>query len=140
MTLEKFRIIHSTLIEQYQYIEFNLEGIYAAVSGKDFVSGLEDVETSNIGKLILEIKKIEAQDNTTIISVELYNRIEQARIRRNFWCHNCYVDMLFNGKGDPKKEEDIRTLMNDLREAEDLRNVLQEIKLPLMRNNPPKLF
>ena len=128
MKLEEFRIKHSLLIENYQFIEHHLEGIYTTISGKDFLSALEDVELSNISKLVSEIQKIERHNNISVIPVELYNRIDESRLRRNFWCHNCYVDMTFKLNGDPKKEKDISALNRDLREAEELREILFEIK------------
>ena len=45
MDIKEFRIAHSTIMEQYQFIERELEGIYAALSGKHFYFGLKDVET-----------------------------------------------------------------------------------------------
>ena len=128
MKLEEFRIKHSLLIENYQFIEHHLEGIYAAISGKNFISALDDVELSNVGKLVFEIRKIENQSNISVIPIEVYNRIDESRLRRNYWCHNCYVDMTFKLNGDPKKEKDISALNRDLREAEELREILFEIK------------
>lgn len=135
MNRSEFRIVHSTLIEHYQYIEHHLEGIYAAISGKPLVYGLEDVEESTIGNIVCEIKKIETKQNVSIIPNEVYDRLENARLKRNFWCHNCYVDMLFKLNGDPKKDADIKMLSTDLREAEDLREVLYQIKIPLITGN-----
>ena len=40
MDLIEFRIAHSTLMEHYQFIERELEGIYAALSRKSFCMGL----------------------------------------------------------------------------------------------------
>lgn len=51
MNLEEFRIAHSTLMEHYQFVERELEGIYAALSGKPFYFGLMDVEKFGISKL-----------------------------------------------------------------------------------------
>ncbi len=48
MNIDKFRIMHSTIIEHYQFIEHHLEGIYATLCEKNFLLGLEDVEKSNI--------------------------------------------------------------------------------------------
>ena len=127
MTIDEFRIKHSTLIEQYQFIEFRLKGIYAVVSGKNFFEGLDDVEESNMGKLIIEIKKFDSQRNVPVIAADLYDRIESVRLKRNYWSHNCYTSMAFKTNGDPKNEEKIKELKKDLREAEDLRNILYEI-------------
>ena len=61
MTLEKFRILHSTLVEHYQFIEAHLEGIYAAVSGKTLLEGLKDVEKDSIHRILKAIKKAEKE-------------------------------------------------------------------------------
>src|SRR5574344_199647 len=117
MTEEKFRIIYSTLIEQYQFIEFHLEGIYAFISDKGFAHGLEDVEKSSISRVIKENKKNHAVKE--IFSKEEYIRLDNINKRRNFWIHNCYVDLEFDNKVClPKHKEVIQRLLNDLREAE----------------------
>lgn len=122
MTLEKFRISHSTLIEHYQFIEAHLEGIYAAISGKPLLEGLADVEKYNINRILNAIKKIESEKSITVFTEEEYTQIQNVLQRRNFWCHNCYYDMTFDIKtGGPKKEGDIQALLNDLSEAETLR-------------------
>ena len=54
MTQEKFRIMHSELIEHYQFIEMHLEAICAYLSDKSFMQGLEDVEKSNISHIVRE--------------------------------------------------------------------------------------
>ena len=128
MRLEEFRIKHSTLIENYQFIEQQLKGIYAAISGNEFLSALEDVELSNVRKLVVGIQEIENQNNISVIPVEVYNRIDESRLRRNYWCHSCYFKMAFKLNGDPKYEKDINILKKDLREAEELREILFQIK------------
>lgn len=133
MTLDKFRIMHSELIEHYQFIEMHLEGIYACLSGKPFVEGLEDVATSNITQLVHEIKRLEKEKIISAIPAGYYDRIEVMRLRRNFWCHDCYTKMVFDSKTEaPKKEKDRKSLIDDLYEAENLREELFQIKLGLM--------
>ena len=55
MTLEEYRIRHSILIEQYQWIEFDLEGLYAAVSDEPFCEALREIEKDSIGGVVREI-------------------------------------------------------------------------------------
>lgn len=59
MDLQQFRIAHSTVMEHYQFIERELEGIYAALSGKSFYYGLMDVETFSISKVIRMVQEQE---------------------------------------------------------------------------------
>lgn len=140
MTMEKFRMMHSLLIEHYQYIEHHLEGIYALLCGKSFLAGLEEVETSTINRLIQEIKRLEHENGVSIISVSDYEKLEYIRKRRNFWCHNCYVDMVVDVKtGNPKSADFIKTLIADVRDAEQLRENLFQIKRMNMANHPIEL-
>ena len=125
MNLEKFRITHSTLIEHYQYIEAHLEGIYAALSGKNLMDGLRDVEKDSLYRIITEIKKIECKKNISVFTDEEYEQMNLIVQKRNFWCHNCYYDMIFDRKtGAPQKVEDIKNMLLDLHNAEDLREKL----------------
>ena len=59
MTLEQYRIRHSMLIEQYQWIEFDLEGLYAAISDDPFCVALQEIEKDSIGGIVREIRKME---------------------------------------------------------------------------------
>ena len=127
--LQTFRITHSTLIEHYQFIEAHLEGIYAVLSGKDFLSGLQDVEKNSLRHIVKEIKKIDA----SVFTGEEYEQLDRVFERRNFWCHNCYYDLVFDRKTQgPKKLEDVEKMYADLREAEDLRDELFAKKKRLM--------
>ncbi|MBO5774066.1 MAG: hypothetical protein J6R44_04455 [Clostridia bacterium] len=132
MTLEQFRQMHSILIEHYQFIEMHLEGIYAFVCGREFLSGLEEVEKSNMGKISFEIKRIEKERGIEIIPTNLDKRIDEAIRRRNYWCHNCYTDMIFKTNGDPKKESDVNAMIADYQEARELREILFGIKGQLL--------
>lgn len=134
MTLEKFRTIHSTLIEHYQFIEAHLEGIYAAASEKGLLKGLEDVEQDSINRIIYEIKNVEKEKSLPLFTNEEYSKIHRVSQRRNFWCHNCYFDLAFDSKtGGLKKAEDVKQMMNDLCEAEELREFLFFKKLDLLK-------
>ena len=49
MTLDEYRIKHSTLIEQYQWIEFDLEALYAFISDEPFHVAIQEIEKDAIG-------------------------------------------------------------------------------------------
>ena len=132
MKLDAFRKDHSTIIEHYQYIEHHLEGIYASVCGKSFCSGLKDVEKSSLHQLISEIKHAESQSTTPILSPDEYEAFERIRLRRNYWCHECYVDMVVDRKTNALREKYVHLLAEDLRDAEFWRTLLFEKKKQLM--------
>lgn len=127
--MDKFRILHSMTIEHYQFIEFHLEGIYALMCGKCFSAGLEDVEHDAIGRLLAQIKHIEKETQIEILPKPMYERLKQIRVRRNFWCHNCYIDMRFDQKtGAPK---DPKLLSDDFLEAEEVRGTVYQLFMEL---------
>jgi hypothetical protein len=134
MTLEEFRITHSTLIEHYQFIEAHLEGIYAAISGKSFHEGIKDVEKDSLSGVIREIREVEREKGITVLSADTYNRLRQMVERRNFWCHCCYFDLVFDRKtGGPAKVRDVHQLFEDLRTAETWREQLFQTKIELLK-------
>lgn len=141
MTLENFRLNHSTLIEHYQYIEAHLEGIYATISGKNLLEGLKDVERSNFKHIISKIKTLESKEKINIFTEEEYEYLNKVFQKRNFWCHNCYYDIVFDRKtGGPKKPEDVQMLIKDLQEAEQLREKLFNKKIKLSKNSNSLLY
>ena len=84
MTLEEYRIRHSMLIEQYQWIEFDLEALYAAISDEPFCKALREIEKDSIGGVAREIRKIEKEQNVIVFSEEEYQQLDLLRERRNF--------------------------------------------------------
>lgn len=134
MDLKEFRISHSTVMEHYQFIEHELEGIYAALSGKPFYIGLKDVEKFNISKMIQLVQEQEKIHNQKMISDAEYEDLKFICQRRNFWTHNCYTEMIFNRKtGGPKKETGIQQLYDDIRTAKQMRELLFNKKIELLQ-------
>ena len=134
MTLEQFRLLHSTLIEHYQFIEAHLEGIYAAVSDKPFSIGVQEVERDSLGGVVREIRELEREKDIRILSEEQYAQLRQIIERRNFWCHCCYFEMPFDSAtGGPAKVRDVQQLFADLETAAQWRDQLMQKKLGLLK-------
>lgn len=135
MELKEFRIAHSTLIEHYQFIEAHLEGIYAAISGRNFVDAVTEVEKYSISGVIREIKEVEKEKNIQVFSEGEYKQLRQIIERRNFWCHCCYFEMAFDHQtGGPAKVRDVQVLFEDLKTAEDWRKQLFDRKIDLLKS------
>ena len=134
MDLNEFRIAHSILMEHYQFIEMHLEGIYAALTGRSFYAGLKEVERYSINKIITMIQEQEKIHNKKVISNSEYEDLKYIYQRRNFWTHDCYTGMVFDRKTEgPKKETDIRQMIQDTIAAEQMRDPLFEKKIKLMK-------
>ena len=134
MTLEEYRIRHSMLIEQYQLIEFDLKGLYAAISGEEFCKAIREIEKDPIGGIVREIRKIEKY--ITVFSEEEYQELDILRERRNFWSHACYTDA-YDKTGVPKNA---KSLLGDLRKAETFLEQLREKKSTYMAKNREKIM
>ena len=133
MVLNEFRILHSTLIEHYQFIEAYLESIYASVSDKPFVIGLQEVEKDSLGGVVREIQDLEREKKIKIFTEDEYNHLRGIIERRNFWCHCCYFEMAFDRKtGGPAKARDVLTLFEDMKTAEQWREQLFQKKIDLL--------
>ena len=139
MVLKEFRITHSTLIEHYQFIEAHLEGIYAAISDKPFFLGLQEVERDSLGGVIREIKDLEREKKIKIFSEEEHAALRKIVERRNYWCHCCYCDMAFDLQtGGPAKVQDVQKLFEDMKTAEQWRDMLFRKKVKLLKEKTQK--
>ncbi|MDE5803896.1 MAG: hypothetical protein K2I22_13390 [Lachnospiraceae bacterium] len=135
MNLEEFRIAHSTLMEHYQFVERELEGIYAALSGKHFYFGLMDVEKFSISKVIQMVQEQEKIHDKRVITDAEYEDLKAICQRRNFWTHDCYTKLVFDRKtGGPKRVIDVEQLYDDIRTAEQMRELLFDKKIELFNN------
>ena len=136
MTLEEYRIRHSMLIEQYQWIEFDLEGLCAAISDEPFCEVIREIERDSIGGVVREIKRIEKEKNVTIFSEDEYQELDMLRERRNFWSHACYTEAYDKNTGAPRNAQMLST---DLEKAESLLKRLRKIKKVHMDKNREKI-
>lgn len=135
MDLDEFRIKHSELIEHYQFIEYHLKCILAALQEeKPFLVGMQDVEKDTIWRLIGQICSIQEESDKTFLTKEECEQIRAICPRRNVWVHACCVDLAFDSKTKGLKyQRDIKHMLEDLAEAKRLRDYLFEKKIPLLK-------
>lgn len=133
MNLFDFRVMHSTLLEHYQFIEFHLEGICAALGKKPFADTLEDVEKHSLGRLVQVVRRLEGGRRAPGLSSGVYDELNKICADRNFWSHCCYTELDFDPKtGGLKRQEDRQRLSGDLRRAEEMRELLYRQKVEIM--------
>lgn len=113
MDRNKFKLIHSELIQQVQCVENNLRIIYAAMHKGDYKSNLMAVEKMNLGKIARELETLDKSDNMPEFSEKEYNTIDEIREIRNYWCHQCYLDFVYI-QDDNEREKAFQKIANKL--------------------------
>ena len=93
MTRDDFKILHSELIMYCQCIEFDLKRIYSGMSTGDFNDNMDMLETSNLGRTLTKLKRLDYSDgNVHIVSQKMlfatykkeYNKIAHPRFVPSF--------------------------------------------------------
>ena len=115
MASEKFCLRYAYIMEQYQFIEEFLERLYAAISDKPYVKGLQDVDKAPLPTIIKAIHKLEKEQNITVFTIDEYEELSQVIQRRNFWSHECFTKLTFAKNGALKKPEDRLQMEQDVR-------------------------
>lgn len=95
MTRERFKLIHSELIQQVQCIEYNLKVIYAAMRKGNFNANLQSLNKANLGKIARELEDLDYSDDCPELSEGDYDTIDEIRNIRNYWCHQCYLNFVY---------------------------------------------
>ena len=105
MNRDTFKLIHSELIQQVQCIEFNLRRIYAAMCEGKFEDNYRTLENCSLGKITKELKKLDCSDDLPELSEEDYKVINDIRVIRNYWCHQCYLDFVYINNEQERERE-----------------------------------
>ena len=122
---DQFRVNHSKLIEQYQLIEFHLEGLFAIMqdNGTNFEELAKRVENDAMGELIRKVKFLSVKLNfENILNKELFNALYKIRDDRNYYCHENYLI----DKNDSYKVNRKTTIEQDLNYVTNVNKELKE--------------
>ena len=92
MDNKEFRIYHSKLIEQYQFIEWHLEGIFGLLENGDFEELTHRVENDAMGELIRKVRfLVKEYKYNDIITKNDFESLDKIRDDRNYYCHENYL-------------------------------------------------
>lgn len=138
MTKQEFQILHSQIIEHFQLIEFNLKRICAQIQShtfQDFLNNFSEYETDSMGQALNELKKLEKETGKTGITEADFKDLDEARKLRNYWCHQCFEDIVFSAGKNPcvRNTYKAKKTMEDCQFAEQLDYRVQEIYRGLIR-------
>lgn len=131
-TINRFKLLHSEIILYYQCIEFDLRRIYSAMSSEDFYDSMDELSDKNWGVLLNRLEELDYSDDDPFFSEEEYNQLDKMRTRRNYWCHQCYLDFIYiqdDWKQESKLQSLTRQLEKEHNQAYTLHRKMQEIYL-----------
>lgn len=129
MEIEVFRVNHSRIIEQYQLIEWHLEGIFGLLEQGDFEELTHRVENDTMGELIRKVRFLIKENNVSLLSKEDFSILDDIRDDRNYWCHSCFLDVNDN----PVKYGEIaKRLLSNLDKVIGMNDKLEEVFKELM--------
>lgn len=115
MNKDTFKMIHSDLIQQVQCIEFDLRRIYAVMCEGKFEDNYRALENCSLGKITKELKKLDYSDDFPELSEEDYKMINDIRVIRNYWCHQCYLDFVYINN-DRQREREFQKIAKRLQQ------------------------
>ena len=91
MTFQEFQILHSETIGYFQLIESDLKWIYSLMHKGNIGENYDSLDKRNLGF----IKELDYSTGTPFISKDDYNFLNQMREKRNYWCHQAYIDFIY---------------------------------------------
>lgn len=129
MEIEVFRVNHSRIIEQYQLIEWHLEGIFGLLEQGDFEELTHRVENDTMGELIRKVRFLIKENKVSLLSKDDFSILDDIRDDRNYWCHSCFLDVNDN----PEKYGEIaKRLLSNLDKVIGMNDKLEEVFKELM--------
>lgn len=133
MDIDDFRLAHSETIEFCQLIEDDLKLIFSYMCKGDFDENYDSLKKANLVRCIDLLKKLDNSDKKPLISNEDYIFLKQMAKKRNYWCHQCYIDLYSSNRASNQDDvyerliEDHDRLCNVQMNVESLRKRAMEI-------------
>lgn len=95
LSFEQFKIFHSETILCCQLIEHDLKWIYAYMHKGDQYENFDKLEKTTLGMLVKKLKELDNSSGELFISNDDYNFLKQMTEKRNFWCHQCFIEFMY---------------------------------------------
>ena len=127
-TIDRFRSLHSEIIEEFQCIEYDMRRIYSSMIDEDYDDAMEEMSDKNWGAILNRLRKLDNSDGKPYFSSDEYELLDDIRTLRNYWCHQCYLDFVYiqdSWKREEKLQKLIRRLENELNRVRKLQERIQ---------------
>ena len=135
-TLERFQILHSEIIQYYQLIENDMRRFFAVISDSDYTETMEELGTKNWSEVLNRLRKLDNSDGRPFLEESEYDLFEEIRPRRNYWCHQCYLDFAYirdDNERNALLKKKLLTLENEHNRTYKIHRKLQDNYVELVR-------
>lgn len=133
-TIDRFRSLHSEIIEEFQCIEYDMRRIYSSMIDEDYDEAMDEMSDKNWGVILNRLKKLDNSDGAPYFSSEEYILLDEIRSLRNYWCHQCYLDFVYIQDGW-KREEKLQKLLRRLEnELNRVRRLQERVQTSFLRD------
>lgn len=95
MNYETFTYLHSETIKYCQIIEGDLKWIYSFMHVGDIYETRDSLGSLTFGQIVRKLKQLDNSDGNPELSASDYNFLGQMAQKRNYWCHECYRDFVY---------------------------------------------
>ena len=92
---ERFKAMHSEIIMYFQCIEYDMKRIYSGMSADNYFDCMDMLDGKNWGVILNKLKELDHSDDDPYFTDEDYKLLDEIRERRNYWCHQCYLDYVY---------------------------------------------
>ena len=95
---DKYKYILGETIVLYQFLENDLQIIFAGILKGNFYKNIEYVrsEYKGLGQVVKALEELDNSDSSPYFSKETYIVLNKLARQRNYYCHQCCVDFAYN--------------------------------------------
>ena len=131
MDIEEFKQLHSETIYYCQRIEHDLKWIYSYMRKGNQYENFEMLGKTTLGALVKKLKELDNSDNDPFISNDDYNFLKQMAEKRNCWCHQCFIDFIYENNFivSPEYQKVCNKLIRDHSRFEIVSNNVEKVRL-----------
>ena len=131
MTLIEFHSVLGETIMFCQIIENDVKWIYSFMRKGEVEDNYGNIDGRTLGQALKELKELDCSDGKPYISLNDYNFLSQMIKKRNYWCHEAYIDFIYDENFQNSKEYQkvCNMLLHDNEKLSKVYRAVEQVKL-----------
>ena len=132
MNFDDFKFNVGNIVMFCQIIEHDIKVIYASMLKGDYNKNYQELIDSNmtLGQTITNLQELDFSDSNHFFAKSDYVYLKQVSRKRNYWCHQAYLNFVYIENFEYSKEYKVECLklQNDCDKLNDVFMQVQKIK------------